>query len=118
MSVYFVEKKGWRYDFTRRGQRYTDQWYQTNKEAKRREEILNPSLLQVQTEGETSTDITFLELVNNRLDHVKAYNSRIHYAEHVFNARKWVALWGQLNCKDISSTMLQKFIFQKCRKHN
>ena len=118
MSVYFVEKKGWRYDFTRKGQRYTDQWMKTKTEAnraeaKRKEEILNPNLLKEQTTGETQTDITFLELVNFRLDHVKAYNSNIHYAEHVFKARKWVALWGQQNCNDISSSMLQKFIFQR-----
>ena len=56
MSIYFVKEKGWRYDFTKKGQRYTDQWYQTKTEAnraeaKRREEILNPGLLQEQTDG-------------------------------------------------------------------
>jgi len=44
---------------------------------------------------------------------VKAYNSDSHYAEHVFKARKWVALWGQMNCNDISTNMLQKFIFKR-----
>jgi integrase len=115
MSVYFVKGKGWRYDFTHKGIRHTETWFKTKTEANRaeaekRKEINNPKPVQ-----EMPTDITFLELVNFRLDHVKAYFSAIHYAEHVFKARKWVALWGQLNCNDISSSMLQKFIFERKR---
>lgn len=32
---------------------------------------------------------------------------------YVFKARKWVALWGQQNCNELSSSMLQKFIFHR-----
>ena len=120
MSIYFVEKKGWRYDFTKKGQRYTDQWYQTKKdanraEAKRKEEILNPSLVPVQTEVETSTDITFSELVNFRLDHVKAYNSESHYREYVYMAKRWVALWGAIDCKAVNRQMIEKFLFKRTK---
>jgi hypothetical protein len=34
MSVYFVEKKGWRYDFMTKGERYTNAFYKTKREAK------------------------------------------------------------------------------------
>ena len=33
MSVYSVKGKGWRYDFTRKGARYTEAWFKTKKEA-------------------------------------------------------------------------------------
>ncbi len=118
MSIYFVEKKGWRYGFTKKGQRYTDQWYQTKKEAnrseaKRKEEILNPSLVPVQTEVETSTDMVFLDLVNLRLDHVKAYNSDSHYTSYLYMGRRWVLQWGQLMSGEITTSMVQKHLIQR-----
>ena len=37
MSFYFVKRKGWRYDFTLKGQRYTGAWFATKKDAKQAE---------------------------------------------------------------------------------
>ncbi len=37
MSAYFVEKKGWRYDFMMKG-RHTQAWFKTKREAKEAEE--------------------------------------------------------------------------------
>ena len=37
MSVYLVKKKGWRYDFTHKGIRYTETWFQTKAKAKKAE---------------------------------------------------------------------------------
>jgi integrase len=120
MSVYFVKDKGWRYDFTKKGQRYTDQWYQNKREAnraeaKRREEILSPSLPQEQTAEETPTDITFLELVNYRLDHVKAYNSDSHYREYLYMAKRWINEWGKLKVTGINQPMIEKFLFKRTK---
>jgi hypothetical protein len=44
MSEYLVKGKGWRYDFTMKGTRYTNAWFQTKKdalqaEAKRKEAL-------------------------------------------------------------------------------
>ena len=80
MSAYFTKGKGWRYDFTLKGDRYTKSGYKTKTEARqaeanRREELKNPIPVWEPEEQETLTDTTFLELVNKRLDHVKAYNS-------------------------------------------
>ena len=33
MSVYFVKGKGWRFDFTLEGIRYTEAWFETKKAA-------------------------------------------------------------------------------------
>jgi len=131
MSVYLVKGKGWRYDFTLKGERYTETWFKTKREAqqaeaKRREELKNPKQERegeeqaikepVATEvAETQTGITFLELVNLRLDHVKAYNSKGHYENHVFMARRWVKKWGKLEVSELSQAMIEKFILDRSR---
>ena len=102
MSTYSVKGKGWRYDFTLNGTRYTNAWFETkNKakqaEAKRKEEILNP-----RQEKEIPTAMGFLELVNRRLDHVRAYNSASHYRDHIYMARRWIKEWNELTCDAVS----------------
>ena len=97
MSVYFVKGKGWRYDFTLNGTRHTEAWFSTKKEARkaeadRREEILNPKPVTPAVAVTFPTGTDFLELVNKRLDHVKAYNSERHYTDHVYMARGWIGL--------------------------
>ena len=37
MSCYFVKGKGWRYDFTQNGTRYTGAWFKTKNDAKQAE---------------------------------------------------------------------------------
>jgi len=113
MSVYLVKGKGWRYDFTLKGERYTETWFKTKKEAvqaeaKRREELKNP-----RPAPAVPTDMAFLELVNLRLDHVKAYNSARHYQEHVYMARRWVKKWGNLSCSELSQQMLERHILER-----
>ena len=93
MSVYFTKGKGWRYDLPLNGTRYTKAGFKTKKaakeaEAKRREELTNP--ITEQSAEKTATDITFLDLINLRLDHVKAYNSESHYHTYKYQARRWV----------------------------
>jgi integrase len=113
MSVYFIKKRGWRYDFTLRGIRYTSACFKTKKEAwqaeaKRKEEIQNPMPAMI-----PQTDIVFLDLTNKKLDHVKAYNSKSHYRDFFYNARRWIKKWGKLTCKEISRDMVQKFFLER-----
>ena len=130
MSVYLVKGKGWRYDFTLKGERYTETWFKTKKaaqaaEAKRREELRNPkpemgveeqpAAESTVADCQTKTGITFLELVNSRLDYVKAYNSKGHYENHVFMARRWVKQWGKLEVSQISQALIEKFILERSR---
>lgn len=115
MSSYFKKGKGWRYDFTLKGIRYTETWFKTKKEAnqaeaKKREELKNPPPIQ-----ETETDMAFLEMVNIRLDYVKAYNSERHYLEYVYMARRWTNQWKQLTCHEITTAMVERFIIQRSR---
>ena len=116
MSVYFVEKKGWRIDFTRKGIRYTKAWFKTKKEALRaearqREEIERPTKV-------TQTDMGFLELVNLRLDHVKAYNSERHYQEYLYMARRWMRNWEDLTCSELSTAEIEKFVLTRSKVSN
>jgi len=118
MSVYLIKGKGWRYDFTLQGIRYTNAWFKTKTEAKqaearRKEEILNPK-----QEKETLTDMGFLELVNRRLDHVKAYNSASHYQDHRFMARRWIKQWKGRSCNSISIEDIQSHIIKRSRVSN
>jgi len=75
MSVYFVTKTDAR-----------------QAEAKRREEIENPK---EQSEiQKIPTGMAFLDLVNRRLDYLKAYNSERHYTDNVYCARRWIEEWN------------------------
>lgn len=117
MSVYLAKNKGWRYDFTLKGIRYTAAGFKTKKEALRaeaikKEETLNPIPIQ---EVQTPTDMEFLELVNLRLDHVKAYNSVLHYKDTLYLARHWVNQWGKLSCEQITSQMVEKWVLKRAK---
>ena len=119
MSVYFVEKKGWRCDFTLKGNRYTEAWFKTKREAKeaevaKRRELTNPvSTMKSET---IQTDMAFSDLVNKRLDHVKAYNSERHYTDHIYMARRWVKEWDGLNCCEIDTEKIRTYILKRFRK--
>jgi integrase len=113
MSVYSKKGKGWRYDFTHKGERYTEAWYKTKTEAKeaeaeKRKEVKNPALIQ-----EGPIDMDFYELVNLRLDDVKAYNSESHYTSYLYMGRRWVKKWNGLMCSEITPPMVQKHLFQR-----
>jgi len=113
MSVYFVKgkDKGWRYDFTLKGIRHTEAWFKTKKKAK---EAKKPKI-STPTE-QILIDMGFLELINKRLDHVKAYNSERHYTDHIYLARRWVKEWEGLNCSDITTDMIQNFLLKRLRE--
>jgi len=115
MSVYFVKSKGWRYDFTRKGNRHTEAWFKTKRdalraEAKKKEELNNPL-----PEEAAATDMGFFDLVNLRLDHVQAYNSAGHYRECKYMARRWVKMWGNIACGEITTSMIEQFLFERSK---
>ena len=119
MSIYLVKSKGWRYDFTQKGTRHTKGWFKTKKdanaaEAKRKEELLKPP--PPPTSDETiPIDMDFLELVNRRLDHVKAYNSERHYMEYRYMAKRWIARWKDCACDAISQGMVESLLLERKR---
>lgn len=115
MSVYSVKGKGWRYEFVHKGERYTKAWFRTKTEAKqaeakRREEVKNPDPV-----TEKPIDMDFFDLVNHRLDHVKAYNSESHYTSYIYMARRWVKKWGDLQSSEITTAMVLKHLTQRRR---
>jgi len=119
MSIYFVKGKGWRYDFTNKGTRHTEAWFKTKTkakqaEAKKREEIKNPKP-SVKTK-KTETDMVFLDLVNKRLDHVKAYNSARHYTDHIYMSRRWIKEWKGRRCSEITTDMIQNFLLKRLKE--
>jgi len=121
MSVYFVEGRGWRFDFTLMKTRHTGAWFKTKvkalqAEAKRREGV--EELNQAQLQGDhvqIPTDMGFLELVNERLDYVKTHNSPRHYEEYCYVARRWTARWGDRRCSQISRDMIEDFVLARSK---
>jgi integrase len=123
MSVYLVngKGKGWRYDFTHEGIRHTEAWFTTKKaakeaEARKRQELTNPPPVVEMKPEKTETiptDMAFLELVNHRLDYVKAYKCGSYYREHVFLARRLMKIWKGMNCGEITTRMVQAFLIKR-----
>jgi integrase len=56
-----------------------------------------------------------LELVNLRLDHIKAYNSLLHYKDTLYLARLWIKKWGKLSCNEISQQMIEKWVLHRAK---
>lgn len=110
MSVYFVKGRGWRYDFIHKGTRYTEAWFKTKtdakqKEAEKRKEVKNPELTKVMP-----TDMAFLDLVNRRLDHVQAYNTKSHYRDVRYHCKRWLKEWNDLCCEAITEEMVESYL--------
>jgi integrase len=119
MSCYFVKGKGWRADFIHKGIRHTLTWFKTKIDAKKamtkaREEANNPT--RPSSTEATPIDMPFLELVNRRLDYVKAYNSERHYTDHLYLAKRWVRLWGELSCSEITGDIIQNYLLKRVRQ--
>ncbi|MBP8697598.1 MAG: tyrosine-type recombinase/integrase [Syntrophorhabdaceae bacterium] len=112
MSQYFKKGKGWRYDFTQRGERYTEAWFKTKQEAKMAESKRREELKEKRVAA-TRTDMGFLELVNERLDYVKAYKSKEYYKAYCYMAIRWVERWGKLGCQDITTQMVEEFLVKR-----
>lgn len=113
MSVYFKKGRGWRYDFTLSGQRFTEAWFKTKRKAKAAEAAKRKEVREQQNRPEIPTDMVFLELVNRRLDYIKAYNSPQHYAEYQSRAKRWIQRWGHLPCLQITRDMIEKFVLER-----
>ncbi len=114
MSVYSIKGKGWRCDFTLKGERYTQAWFKTKTEA-RQAEAQKRKELQT-THGstaqstETQTDMGFEALVNLKLDNISDHNSQHYYLDFHCMAKRWWRQWGSLNCSQITRDMIEHFI--------
>ncbi|HLV01638.1 MAG TPA: tyrosine-type recombinase/integrase [Acidobacteriota bacterium] len=120
MSVYSVKGKGWRYDFTHDGQRYTEAWFKTKRkaldaESEKRKELDRPRKEKKAEQENVETGITFLEMVEKRLDYLKEWTTRSHYQDNRYRARAWVKLWGRLPADTIDTPMIEQFL-RKRRK--
>ena len=115
MGVYSIKGKGW-YDFVLNGQRYTEAWFTTARKARaaevaRRKEVRDPP----PQETQIPTDTELLELVNRRLDHLRAYHSPKHYEDYRYLARKWVKLWSGLKSCEVTPEMIEDYLLQRNR---
>jgi len=115
MTQYFKKGKGWRYDFTLEGTRYTDQWFETKREAKKEEEKRREEVEKPQEEIMTQIDMDFLTLVNMRLDYVKKYNSEEHFRHVFYHSKRWVKEWKGRACSEIKPVMVGKYVLKRAK---
>jgi integrase len=115
MGIYFVKGKGWRYDFTQKAERHTAAWFTTKKEARTAETHRKEEMQENKT-VKTPTDIRFLDLVNRRLDHVKAYKSSEYYKAYCYMAARWVRQWADLECQNVTTQMVEEFLIGRSMK--
>ena len=119
MSVYFKKGKGWRYDFTLKGTRYTMAWFKTKREAQMAEAKRKEVRSTQSPEMEIRTDIIFTELINSRLDFMLEYKSKRYYEDMRYLARRIVKNWGNLPCDQITDDIIQRYILNRARvSHN
>jgi integrase len=118
MSVYLVKGKGWRYDFTLNRTRYTEAWFKTKAAARKAEAEKRKDLDRPKTGVDTQIDMGFLELINKRLDHVKAYNSHRHYTDYLYMAKRWINRWGKLPVSQVTLNMLEQFVMERTKVSN
>ena len=76
----------------------------------RKEEINSPK-----TETKILTDMVFLELVNKRLDFLKAYKTERYYTDTKYLAKKWLKEWEGLNCSEITTDMIQEYLIKRSK---
>lgn len=116
MSTYFDKrKKFWRYEFQYKKNRYTKSGFKTKKaaaesEAERRKELKRTKENPIQDLQIVKTDMAFLDLINKRLDYIKAYESEKYYEDTLSSAKRWVRQWGEITCGEISGSMIQSFM--------
>jgi len=115
MSVYFVKHKGWRYDFTAEGKRYTAAWFETKRAAKQAEAERREATAKLFESSEMQIDMGFLELVNRRLDYAMAFSSKRHYDDYRYLANRWIKVWSGLNCSEITQDAVERFILERSR---
>ena len=119
MGCYFKKGKGWRYDFIHLGNRFTGAWFRTKADAMRemalKKEVVTTSRT-IQEVQEAQTDMDFLEVINRRLDYVKAYHSATHYRDYVYMAKRWARLWGHLKCDQITQDMVEQYLLKRRRQ--
>lgn len=114
MSTYSVKGKGWRYDFTLNGRRYTNAWYKTKREAiraenERRKELQGPEPMS----AKIPIDMDFLTLINRRMDYLKDRTTSRHCVDSLYRARVWVEWWGGLSVEELSQEMIEKFLVER-----
>jgi integrase len=115
MSVYLDRTgkvKTWRYDFLQEGKRYSAAGFKTKQEA-RQAEARRREAIEEDKEKESLTDMVFLDLLNLRLDHVKAYNSTSHYEAYRYLAIRWARDWGEIMCGEMNQRMIQAYLLQR-----
>lgn len=126
MSVFKVKDLGYRFEFQMNNKRYASKYFDKKKdaieaEAKLKQEVRSAA----RNTNTTMTDITFYELLQLRLDHLKAKGPerKKYYNDNRYMGKRWVKEWKDLPCTQITAIMIQNFLnkrkdeyFKECER--
>ena len=116
MSLYSVKGKGWRYDFTLRGQRYTAAWFKTKAEARQAEARRREEVLALPPEPATTgmvtapTDMAFSMLANDYLDYAQRKFAGKTYAYKAYVYREFLAFTEDIKVKEITISIIDAYL--------
>jgi integrase len=60
-----------------------------------------------------ATDMAFLDLLNKRLDWVRKYRSITHYNCYISQSKRWIELWGDKLCSQITDEEIVKHLEER-----
>ena len=115
MTQYFQKRKGWRYDFTLKGIRYTASGFKTKTKARKAEAEKRKEVESPRQESQIPIDMDFLTLVNLRLDYVKKYSSDEHFRHVLYHIKRWAKEWKGRACCEISPVMVGQYVLKRSK---
>ena len=132
MSTYFIKGKGWRFDFTLRGNRFTSNWFKTKAEARKAEALKRKEAMLPEVElppaeprrplgpppppelktppGPIPTGLAFSTLANSYLDQAKRRFTPRTYKFKVNVYREFLAFGGDLPAAEITLPLLEAYL--------
>lgn len=80
-------------------------------------ELEEQSAVESMTKGtQTLTGITFLELVELRLDFISVYKTPAYYKDNRYLFKRLVRKWGQMKADGISEMVIQKYVLERAKR--
>lgn len=113
MTIYKIKGKGYRFEFQVNKKEYSSKFFEKKKDAIEAETKLKKEVKKAaKNTNTTTTDITFYELLQLRLDYLKAKGPERekYYNDNRYMGKRWVKEWKDLPCTQITAIMIQKFL--------
>lgn len=109
MGLHRVKGKGWRYDFTLEGKRYTRAWFPTKAAAIAAREDHRKQIIK-ETKTQTQTGMVFSELANDYLDQATRRFSAKTYKFKAYVYRLFLAHISDIRIGELSIPLIESYL--------